>query len=152
MYKKLCLYTMHCDYYANSIFCVSLKKEKKKKEKKKYERKLIERMRRENCYRHLASVYFSTSLNAACLISRLHGDGPKNAPLQLCASKHGTLTISSYLEQQFTIASTQAESGLFGFLLLSDAVEKSCCEVFALSVVVVVVVVVSIVVIDSESC
>lgn len=135
--------------------CVSLNKRRKKKKKQKYERKLIERIRgennlQENCYRHLASEYFSTSRNAACLISRLHGDGPKNAPLQLCASKHGTRTISSYLEQQFTIASTQGESGLFGFLLLCDAAEKSCCEVFALSVVDVVVS--SIVAIDSESC
>lgn len=70
----------------------------------------------------------------------MHGDGPKNAPLQLCASKHGTRTSLSYLEQQFTIASTHAERGLFGFSLLNDDVAIKS-KVFARSVVVVVVVV-----------
>lgn len=95
---------------------------------------------RENCSRHFASEYFSTSRNAACLMLGLHGDGPKKFPLQLCASKHGTRTISSYLEQQFTIASTQGESGLFGLLLSPPvtAAAKSCCEVFTLCVVVVI--------------
>lgn len=104
--------------------------------------KLIE-IKEENRYRRFASEYFSTSLKAACCISRLHGDCPKNAPLQLCASKHGSRTISSYLEQQFTIASTHAESGLFGFPLLPPTATRSCCEMFVLSVVVVD---------DSESC
>lgn len=61
---------------------------------------------------------FSTSRKAADLISGEHGLRPKNAPLQLYFSKHGIRTISSYREQQFTTASTQAGGALFGCRLL----------------------------------
>lgn len=129
------VYTMHSDVKSICVYPWNEGRKKINRNKRNAER--------ENRYRRFASEYFSTSLNAACCISRLHGDCPKNAPLQLCASKHGSRTISSYLEQQFTIASTHAESGLFGFPLFPPAAARSCCEMFVLSVVVVD---------DSESC
>lgn len=56
---------------------------------------------------------FSTSRKADALISDEHAFCPKNAALQLNRSKHGVRTISSYREQQLTIACTQSGGAVF---------------------------------------
>jgi len=82
-------------------------------------------------------VNFSTSRKAAAFISGEHGLLPKNAPAQLYFSKHGVRTISSYCEQQLTIARTQFGTEVFGFRL---AVRIGCRVVVGTLIVVVVVV------------